>query len=211
MKFQKGNKPPKHKENCTCLRCTRKSHNKGVKGIGFALHPENIYKPKKLTQEEKALIEYVCKGCDQIFKDYECNKRKFCSIKCKREYISLNNVGVNAFHYKGGITTSESNRKWFEKNRTKKYFHNKRREVRMEGVTGTHTLEEWETLKKLYDYMCLCCKRAEPEIALTEDHIIPISKGGSDYIHNIQPLCKSCNSRKMVQSTDFRFLNGGLV
>lgn len=42
-------------------------------------------------------------------------------------------------------------------------------------------------------YACKFC----PEIKnLTLDHIIPLSKGGTDKLKNLQILCRSCNSRK---------------
>jgi hypothetical protein len=42
-------------------------------------------------------------------------------------------------------------------------------------------------------WKCKACSAIE---ALCVDHIIPVSKGGSDELDNLQTLCKSCNSRK---------------
>jgi 5-methylcytosine-specific restriction endonuclease McrA len=80
--------------------------------------------------------------------------------------------------------------------------HNYR--ARKENAIATLTAQEWLNLKALYGYRCLCCGKQEPEITLTLDHIIPISKGGSTTFENIQPLCLTCNDKKSKKATDFR-------
>lgn len=65
---------------------------------------------------------------------------------------------------------------------------------------GSHSIKEWETLKAQYNWTCPNCNKQEPNIKLTRDHIIAVSRGGSDNIENIQPLCVSCNSRKSTNN-----------
>lgn len=66
---------------------------------------------------------------------------------------------------------------------------------------GSHTLLEFQTLCDMFGNQCLCCGQ---KVKLTEDHIIPLSRGGSDDISNIQPLCQSCNSSKNNRAIDYR-------
>jgi len=103
--------------------------------------------------------------------------------------ISEANKGEKNYRWKGGYKN--------------KLFYNRQRVVKKNSNGGSHTLQEWEELKKKYNYMCLCCKKFEPEIKLTEDHVIPISLEGSNNIENIQPLCRSCNSSKWTKIINY--------
>jgi len=95
------------------------------------------------------------------------------------------------------------------KTKAYKSFKSLERIARKFNNGGSHTLEQWETLKIKYGNMCLCCKRVEPEIKLTKDHVKPLARGGKDDIDNLQPLCLSCNSIKWAKTIDYRspFIN----
>lgn len=77
-----------------------------------------------------------------------------------------------------------------------------RRRTRKTDAGGSYTLDEWKSLLVHYGYKCLCCGRTD--VKLTADHVIPVSRGGSSNIDNIQPLCGACNSRKQDRAVDYR-------
>lgn len=103
------------------------------------------------------------------------------------------NSGVKSNFWKGGISLTRDYKAILESNRRAK----------IKQSTGNFSPLEWEELKMKYRYMCLCCKKSEPEIRLTADHIIPIALGGVNTIDNIQPLCGLCNSIKKINTTNF--------
>lgn len=65
---------------------------------------------------------------------------------------------------------------------------------------GSHTNEQWNELKRQYNFTCPKCGRKEPQIKLWKDHILPAVSGGFEFIENIQPLCGSCNRKKFTKT-----------
>ena len=97
--------------------------------------------------------------------------------------------------------TAEARRKYARDKPWDSSFRCARRRAMKQNAEGSHTRQEWLDLCEKYEHKCLCCGN---ETNLTEDHIVPITKGGSDYISNIQPLCRSCNSSKHTKTIDYR-------
>lgn len=95
----------------------------------------------------------------------------------------------------------EYKRNWWQANPDKKRAHSNNRRARKAGNGGSFTAEEWRDLCNKYDNQCLCCGEQKK---LTADHVIPLVKGGTSNIDNIQPLCRSCNASKGTKTIDFR-------
>ena len=169
----------------------------------------------------------VCIICGKRFeKSIPLNKtryKKFCSSTCYSRYWRMNNPEKDKKarlrrYKKNKKRECERQRKWRQKQgerynikrrKWQKEWYRKNSKWRREyakmdwhkrrEANGSFTLQEWEDLKKKCNYTCQICGKKEPEIKLTIDHIIPISRGGINYIKNIQPLCRSCNSIKGIK------------
>lgn len=71
------------------------------------------------------------------------------------------------------------------------------RRARRRDIVCTLTWEEWLKIIQDSGNACAYCKRGfGPALKAEQDHIIPISKGGSHTKENVQPVCRSCNSSK---------------
>lgn len=51
-------------------------------------------------------------------------------------------------------------------------------------------------VKKLWGYKCSKCGRPESEFGLQVDHIVEVSKGGSNAKANLRPLCPICHAAR---------------
>lgn len=108
----------------------------------------------------------------------------------------------NAAH--PGYATEQS-RKWREANpermRDLATETRHRRRAASHNAVGSFTTSEFKDLCNRYGNVCLACGGAHK---LTADHVVPLSRGGSNCIDNIQPLCGSCNSKKHRKTVDHR-------
>lgn len=125
-------------------------------------------------------VYMTCMVCNSSFRisPRRRNIAKYCSRAC---------------HNKGQTFRTEE-----EKRRQDVVQTEKRRGLKLKA--GFFTKEEWENLLRKNAYTCLSCGRHKDEILIVADHIVPLSRGGSNTIENIQPLCRSCNAHKYTKT-----------
>lgn len=64
--------------------------------------------------------------------------------------------------------------------------------ARKQNADGYCTNDQLLEKIKYYDSKCyICCAKYEQI-----DHVIPLSKGGTNWPANLKPICKSCNTHK---------------
>lgn len=147
---------------------------------------------------------------------YEENKEKL-NIKCKAYYKTnkehlnaVNKAWTDANKYRCAAQQKAwrdankercaSNKKaWCEAN-PEKHSATKRNNVRhrraiKRNASGNHTIADVLNLLVLQKNKCVCCLKSIKN-GYHVDHIIPLSRGGSNDKYNLQLLCAPCNLSK---------------
>lgn len=71
-----------------------------------------------------------------------------------------------------------------------------RRRALKEAAPGDVTIEQfWSRCERL-GWRCVYCGDPLPKSNATMDHVVPLSRGGSNGIENIVPACRPCNASK---------------
>jgi hypothetical protein len=195
-----------------CVNCTRKQSQEWArdnpeKSCGAKRKWAKVNQEKHSKQKQKWAKENSEKRRNINQNWYQKNSRKKCEQTLLWQQInSKKNI--------------ENHRKWKRNNPGKCLEYGHRQRVKRAGAEGSYLSQAWIDLKEQYNNRCLDCGVHESELAtrlniaerhLTPDHIIPLSRGGTDYITNIQPLCFPCNRKnwhhylKTGSQIDYRF------
>lgn len=124
-----------------------------------------------------------CEQCTSPIPPEARSDKRFCSTKCysKHRYTNIESVREYA---------SDASRL---------------RRARKRLSPGNFQQVEFERLCEFYGGKCLKCEGSGD---LVPDHVIPLSRGGENWIANIQPLCSRCNGEKHVKTDDYRWDGG---
>ena len=140
-------------------------------------------------------------------------------LQKSREWVAANRDKVRAIKRRWSHRNSDyllvKSNQWAANNRDKRRFsvnrwrkanpvivnfHWRKRHFALK-TTGKITQQDWIDLLNLYGQKCLRCGTNKN---ITLDHVVPLCKGGTHSIENVQPLCKTCNCIKARRSWDFR-------
>lgn len=154
-----------------------KRHTKDGRCATCRLENNKIF-PQKWHKKNRS------KHCAYLKQKYEANKEAY--AVAVKEYRNRNREKFRAERRTHYFKNAERLRAWFSNRHTK---------VRRGGV-GDHTAEDISNIRKQQKGRCVYCRRLLAKSGEHIDHIIAVSRGGSNGRNNIQLLCPTCNMSK---------------
>lgn len=152
--------------------------------------------------EKQLPYKYICTKCYDK-KRKERNPRIYADKQklWRKNHPEENKAQKRAYYYRHKKEQIEKRRLYrhTEKGRIVMLHKREKRRTQKMFLSESYTTIEWMVKLDATNGICPGCNTYVGKNKLELDHIIPISKApaGFNYtINDIQPLCKSCNSRK---------------
>ena len=177
----------------------------------FACHPSRLAKLRKSphwTHRHRSVFRvrtYAMRRWSQAFAnpDYNRERHQRWVRENPKKAAAITRKWLRAHPEKAAAIARKCTATWL---RAHPGYSRTQNHMRRAGGKFTH-----QQFMELGD-KCLCCGRTEAALVtvglkLVPDHIVPVSKGGTNYISNIQPLCHGkggCNNHKGTKTIDYR-------
>jgi 5-methylcytosine-specific restriction endonuclease McrA len=131
-------------------------------------------------------LDRRCKECDKEHR--RKNKAKIAETQRLGRIKNIEKAKARQQRYYESHKNDELQRSRFN-------FH-KRTSAKL-GLHANLTVEEWEYCLSYFNGHCAYCGK---EVELTQEHVIPVSKGGTYTKDNIICACMECNTRKQKKN-----------
>ena len=155
----------------------------------------------------------ICKECGRelpIDEFYKKSNKKFriaickdCISKRRKEYYKKNRNTIldrqNKYYQEHKQEYTRRSIEWQRKNWDKIKDKNKWKTKRRRNAQGSYTIEQWNECIKFFGGVCAYSSEEFGEDVsekITVEHIIPISKNGTNFIWNIIPVKFKYNSSR---------------
>lgn len=178
------------------LGCGRTAVNTALKSAGVELRNKResgilamaditLSEPERKRREKNQYDSWVGRNRGRL-SEYQAQWRAVHQeeIKIYRQEYGKNNRKA----------LSDNKREWRRLNPQKFKAEKARRRALEKSAVGVISEQEWADRLAVYDGRCAYCLVVLVEI--TQDHVVPLSRGGSHTIDNVVPACRSCNSKK---------------
>ena len=154
------------------------------------------------SARELALASRADKQCPECSTVFSCKqsaalRTTYCGKACMALAYARRLRGSSNPNYKGVTLLMTAQRKRSERksNPEKTAAHDRAARARRKGATGFHTADDIARLLIVQSNKCALCRDGLGGVYHV-DHVIPLAKGGTNFVGNIQLLCPQCNLRK---------------
>jgi len=177
----------------------------GVNGGGLSssvygqrkTYQEHIKQGKNVDENKKYLT-----GLNTRFANYQNSfaklKRPYAITAHKAQGSTYNTVIIPVYDYYTSNYKDANQLLYVALSRAKEkiIFINKKEQFCETTKRKLFTEFEKQSICSNYDYKCASCKIKLEDREFDIDHKIPLASGGKNSVENLQPLCKSCHTKK---------------